>query len=241
MTLLGNARFLTFKALIDALQHLVNPTFPKFDPQRTGPELAEILNTNLEAFNKHFLRADFEDTYNYRRNLTFISQLSNFSSNDTMDQLEEVYIKLTLGMSNFVFDVFGLAEETKVHRKDQFDEYLDTIQTFVVTLYYYYIGAGFVLIILGIMYWFGKRHKSRFEWASLFMRLITGLTLVLLVLIQYLQTGETDGVETNAASDILLASWTIPIVLILYSLGTFAPSLRLRLFPQEVSLVHTPS
>ena len=231
MTVLGNARFLTFKALVDDIQDLVVPTFGTFDPERTGPELAEMLKTNLEAFNKHFIRRDFEETYNYTRNLTFISHLSDFGSNHTQNKLAAVYTEMEYAMTNFVFEVYNLVQETKDKPKTQFDAYFGTFLTFVVTLYYYWIAAGFVLMILGVMYWFGKRHKSRFEWASLFMRLITGLTLALLILIQYLPHGESNGEPVDAASNILLTSWTIPIVLLLYSFGTSATSLRRRLIP----------
>ena len=36
------------------------------------------------------------------------------------------------------------------------------------------------VIILGVLYWFGKSHKSRAEWASIFVRVIIGLGLALL-------------------------------------------------------------
>lgn len=42
---------------------------------------------------------------------------------------------------------------------------------------YFYIAAGGLLIMLAVLYWFGKTHKKADEWCSIVLRIVVGLAI----------------------------------------------------------------
>ena len=49
----------------------------------------------------------------------------------------------------------------------------------IITVQWYFpLGAGFYLLILSGMYWFGRRGMSRYEWWSIALRVLSGLAMI---------------------------------------------------------------
>lgn len=63
----------------------------------------------------------------------------------------------------------------------------------------------------GLMLWFGKRHQNRQEVLSIVIRFVLGVGLVLVILTGYNKT---------VFGNLLVSTWLIPIVVLVYTIGT---------------------
>ena len=81
---------------------------------------------------------------------------------------------------------------------------------------YFFIAAGFTLIILAVLFWIGKRRKLRGEVLSVFVRIFVGvgLALVALMALPSLNTG-----VDSSLGNYLFSPWMLPTVLLAYGVG----------------------
>ncbi len=86
----------------------------------------------------------------------------------------------------------------------------EAIDLFVTVFYFFFIGAGCVLITLGVLYWCGKRHIAWAEMASVVTRFSAGIGLCLLPVIH---------TNTVAFRNYILSSWLIPTVVLTFFVG----------------------
>ena len=223
LSLQGLSRFLIWKVVYDSIEISLTPfTGPK--THESAIVFADALRENLTHFQDHFRGSKFVDFYNYNHNLTSISQL-NISTQHGQRRAIILTEEIIDAAVDYLFNEFDITETESVGSITSVDKvYVVGIKVFATAFYYFIIGSGFVLLLLGVMYWFGKRHKSRYEWASLVLRLAAGFALTMVVLTIYeAQVERVDGtvVGTNMAADIVRKQWAIPIVLLVFATGQF--------------------
>jgi low temperature requirement protein LtrA len=96
--------------------------------------------------------------------------------------------------------------------------YLDQLVLVYSTVFlYFFISAGFALIILACLFVLGKKSKTRVEYASIGVRLVVGIGLVLLstMYATFASSTANDDVFFNYFS----SPWMIPTVVLAYALG----------------------
>lgn len=210
----GNSRFLIWKTGWDAYRLALQPAFAS-SPYlfNSSSAFVDSLRENLTTFDHYFIGHQFSDYYNFNPNLTYIEKL-NWNSTSAKIKAMDLYEQIADAAVLFIFDILDVSIpdfENGITNIQQL--YEGGLNVFVVTFIYYVVGAGAVLILLGIMFWFGKRRKSRFEWTSLILRIAAGVALIVI-------TGTIAG-TANGAYDIVESNWTIPMVLITYALSEY--------------------
>ena len=167
---------------------------------------------NLTTFDNRFKRLELLDDYDYTKNLTTISGLKNITTfntegwNTTNDILNDLYD----GLLAFVFYNFNIEiPEAELSKAKTGDDRIAALQgVFITVFYYFFIAAGGLLITLGVMYWFGKSHKSRWELLSIVVRVLSGIALALVSLS-----------SLQEFFKLFYSPWLIPLVVIVYLIG----------------------
>ena len=225
LCLQGLSRFLIWKSFYDAVEHSLAPFFTN-QTYNNATEFLNILTEDLTVFQEKFRGTEFVDFYNYTQDLADISRL-NFSNHHGEQKAINLTTVILDSAIDYIFHVFQITVPEKISNKKAITQALiDGVRVFTTAFFYFIIGSGFVLLLLGVLYWFGKRHKSRYEWASLVLRFVSGIALALVVLTIYQnEVVVSDGIRisTDQAAFILDKQWVIPIVLLVFATGQSTP------------------
>ena len=170
---------------------------------------ASSLLTNLTNFEYSFKQKYLLDSYNYTAGAANFSHL-DFATTEGMNKAEDLYDDMLTKVAVFLFENFNVDlppdASTGGSELTQLEELANVFWTVFL---YYIIAGGCLLIILGVMYWFGKTNKSRWEYGSIAVRIAVGLGLAL-VSISYL---------FNTSFNLFFSPWMIPMVVIIYFIG----------------------
>ena len=226
----GNARFVIWKTGWDAYKLAYEPAFGTAPQQfHNSTVYAREFGQNLTTFSEWFRFHELVTFYNYQPNLTYMSHL-DFDTVSGQNQARQIWESISFEAVLFMFDVYDIAvPNSDTGYESARDLYNAAINVFDgVTFVYYLVGTGSVLILLGVMLWFGKSHKSRYEWVTLGLRVVAGIALTLITLTK---TG-----SGNAAYNIIDRNWLIPIVLIVYAIGEYLVDSCVNMLLHSVSV-----
>ncbi len=154
-------------------QLIIKPTVNASSPQ----EFIDLITPNITEFERHFKKATFkEDAFDYREHILNIK--SEFGSQSWSDEASSILYYFWIDVGSLIFKKCGIElPDEESSKKDIFKENDALFNVFDIAITYFYIAAGALLVILAIMYWFGKTKKSRDEWASIALRLLAGMAL----------------------------------------------------------------
>lgn len=170
---------------------------------------ASSLLTNLTNFENSFKQKYLLDAYNYTAGAANFSHL-DFATTEGMNKAEDLYNDMVTSVAVFLFDNFDVDLPSEDSTGGSELSKLEELASVFWTVFLYYIIAGgCLLIVLGVMYWFGKTNKSRWEYGSIAVRISVGLGLAL-VSISYL---------FNTSANLFFSPWMIPMVVIIYFIG----------------------
>jgi hypothetical protein len=178
LTAEGSTQFITWWIAVEHLNYLGKGL--DLDTQiynRSTTAFVNAVNCTLYDFNYRFKKENIPD---YNSNLTLIQNL-DITIPDDNDQIMPNVFDIFDSLTNWIFKIFGfkLSDGLIKNANDNFDKASALMQAFSTVFLFFLISAGSVLIILGIIYWFGKNHKSRGEIASVFIRILAGVGLAL--------------------------------------------------------------
>jgi hypothetical protein len=174
----------------------------------TAQDYASSFVTNLTDFDDRFKEKELLDYYNYTAAAANITRF-NLSTTQGYNHIEDIFQDMLTSIDVFLFDNFDVeaptdaSSDTGVAALDAF------FDVFATVFLYYLIAAGCLLIVLAVLYWFGKTHKSGWEYASIAVRTAVGVGLSL-VSISYLY---------NTGENLFFSPWMIPMVVIIYFIG----------------------
>jgi hypothetical protein len=181
-------------------------------------KLIDYLNETIIQFNENFKNSEISTLYNYTADLVALKNIpAPYNSTEWNDDAYLIETKIFFGVYDFLYAQFKIEApgsatvEAGGSVEDQtlskINEASGLFNIFNTVFYYFFISAGAMLIVLAVMYWFGKNHKSRGEYASIVMRTVAGLALMV---------GLYAGTNTVLAGDFDLSSWIIPTVVLSY-------------------------
>lgn len=181
--------------------NLLDPAY--FDSSQA---YASSLLTNLTDFENSFKQKYLLDSYNYTSGAANFSHL-DFATTEGMNKAEDLYNDMFTKVAVFLFENFNVdLPPDESTGESELDKLAALASVFWTVFLYYIIAAGCLLIILGVMYWFGKKNKSRWEYGSIAVRIAVGVGLSL-VSISYL---------FNTSFNLFFSPWMIPMVVIIY-------------------------
>jgi hypothetical protein len=172
---------------------------------------ASSLLTNLTNFDNSFKQKYLSDSYNYTAGAANFSHL-DFATTEGLNKAEDLYSDMLYKVAVFLFENFNvdLPDDDEFNSGLSEEETLQAHVSVFLTVYLYYlIAGGCLLIVLGVLYWFGKTHKSRWEYGSIAVRISVGIGLSL-VSISYL---------FSTSGNLFMSPWMIPMVVIIYFIG----------------------
>jgi hypothetical protein len=171
---------------------------------------ASSLVTNLTNFDNSFKQKYLSTSYNYTSGAANFSHL-DFATTEGLNKAEDLYNDMLFKVAVFLFENFNvdLPDDESTSGLSAEDTLLVHMSVFFTVYLYYLIAGGCLLIVLGVLYWFGKTHKSRWEYGSIAVRISAGIGLSL-VSISYL---------FSTSGNLFMSPWMIPMVVIIYFIG----------------------
>ena len=167
--------------------------FSSFD---SSEAVVEAVKKIIEDFGANFKGESFEKQFNSTEPLTELANLGKevqFTSDEWKANASDILDTIYVEVSNSIFKNFGVEPPEKKGRAassgDPYDassdESDDLFNVFQTVYTYFPIAAGVFLFLLAILFWFGKTHKSRAEWASIAVRAVAGIGLSMMALVYY--------------------------------------------------------
>ena len=181
--------------------------------------LVAYINDQIVIFNDNFKNSNISATYDYSADLAALKNISApYNSTDWIDEAWVIEYKIFYGVYDFLYSQFNVeappsktTENTGTNNLSEAtakgNEADALFNIFNTVFYYFYISAGALLVILAVMYWFGKNHKSRGEYLSIGMRTVAGCAIMV---------GLIAGTNLTIAADFDFSSWLIPVVTLSY-------------------------
>lgn len=146
---------------------------------------------------------------------TINSTLADLVDNNATDeQLGDLSSEIT----TYVFSTYGY--EIESFDAEGAQKLFDLISTAYL---YFFIAAGSALLVLAVLLWLGKRHKSAAEYSSIVVRVAVGSALCLITLM------DLDSQADNF-SNFVGSGWTVPMVMLSLGLGKSIQSSKVRPF-----------
>ena len=116
----------------------------------------------------------------YNRNITMITDAPyKFGTVDYDNYVGPIVDSIWFDMERVAFNSFGV-EAPESRDAGSSESAADALQNIFneVWVYFFLAGGGF-LLVLAVMYWFGKTHKTRWEYFSILVRVVFGIGLCL--------------------------------------------------------------
>ncbi|KAF2629046.1 hypothetical protein BU25DRAFT_337982 [Macroventuria anomochaeta] len=205
------------------------------------------LNQSMHTINDRFRSKKWEKTYDWSLNLTAINNYTDtygFKSEAWNNKTGELVRTLFTKAQVFVFEAHAdtlakLNAVTPMRQTATQDTQQETLvrldaiyDVFNVTVMSFYIGAGAMLLVLAILYWFNKMHKTKYEFGEMINRVVVGFALIIVGVAAVIGDKSTVGFKFKASH------WMIAIVVLCFVTGKslLSPlSLHLRYIPLNVS------
>lgn len=192
--------------------------FPSVQNPATGfsstTDLVAAVNQTISETAARFYYAPLSDYYDPTPDIAKLNNVTEeFASKDWNETTSEILATIKANVEYFLFNNFNAeASEKELEETKDIEEKVQIFNdAFQVVFEYFFIGAGCLLLVLAIMYWFGKTKKRADEWASIGVRLLVGMALPCVSVVAFL---EKDGDMTDFR--FTRSGWIIPVVTFSY-------------------------
>lgn len=230
----GNTSLIVWDSAVQALRFIWSLEFEDYtDPADDFDSVTgyiTYLNNSMISINDRFRSKKWEKTYDWNINLTAISEYadqydfkSDIWNNKTGELVKTMFTKAQV----FVFEAHAdtLAKLNAVTPVNQAvvrnaqqatEDRLEAIyDVFNVTVMSFYIGAGAMLLVLAILYWFNKMHKTKYEFGEMINRVVVGFALIIVGVATVIGDKSTKGFKFAASH------WMIAIVVLCFVGGGY--------------------
>ncbi|KAI1509185.1 LtrA domain containing protein [Pyrenophora tritici-repentis] len=187
----GNTSLIVWNSAVQALKHIWSMQPDDYadpaDGYSTTSDYLTYLTQTMHSVNATFKAKTWSATYNWTTNFTAIQTYTS-----TYGFRSEEWNNRTGDVVRYMFDraqVF--AYEAHADSLAKLNAVTSTTSSpgvkltavsdvFNTTTMQFFIGAGCMLLVLAMMYWFNKVHKTKYEFGEIINRVIVGFTLVIL-------------------------------------------------------------
>jgi hypothetical protein len=208
LTAEGSTLLIIWNEIIQNQDWMVNNLWPP-GYFATAQDYASSFLTNLTDFENSFKTKYLVDSYNYTAAAANLTHL-DISTDEGYNEAYNIYQEMWTAVEVFLFENFQVeAPSTLSPTASEDDKNAALSDVFWTVFIYYTIAAGCLLIVLGVMYWFGKTRKSRWEYGSIVVRIAVGIALTLVSISTLYMTGLY----------LFWSPWMIPMVVIIYFIG----------------------
>lgn len=228
----GNTSLIVWNSAVQALRHIWSLECEDYsdpaDDFNSSAEYVTYLSNSMIDINTRFRSKKWEEAYDWTLNLTAIQTYtdtygfkSEIWNNKTGELVQTLYTKAqvfvfqahadTLAKLNAVTPVKQTITQNTHHAAtDQLNAIYDV---FNVTVMSFYIGAGVMVLILAILYWFNKMHKTKYEFGEIINRVVVGFALIVV------GVGTVIGDKSTQGFKFKVSHWMIAIVVLCFVVG----------------------
>jgi low temperature requirement protein LtrA len=212
LTVEGVAQFSVWRKVLDVINQWETNVYQAANYPTNGNTtiMVEYLNQTINALYEQFPASkapymDFTGDFQALQN----SSLSN-------DTLQDVLGDIDYNGIVYIATSFGIEPPKKF--EDPSEDQLEGIsETFEAVFLYFFAAAGLALVFMAILFFLGKRYKVRGDYVSIAVRVLVGVGLGLLTLMDLTSSAE------NAYANYAGGPWLLPTVVLAYGFGTYRP------------------
>ncbi|KAH8591150.1 bacterial low temperature requirement A protein-domain-containing protein [Bisporella sp. PMI_857] len=212
----GIAQFIIWRKLIEVIQYVdkvySNAYLNWLNDQTTSlSDLPITLNATASQIFASYppIYAYVEqDVQTYLLDITSaFNTLNDPSTNPDViiSEVQTAVDNLFATIQNSLFDTYGVVIPDKKYSVTNPTETLNhNFEVFELVFIYFFVTAGFTLLLMNTLNFLSKRKKSKSDWARSIFNYIIGVVLCVIA----------GAVKTNKGIDLLTSSWVIPTVAI---------------------------
>lgn len=215
-------------------------------------EYIDYLNNSMVTISDRFRSKKWEQAYNWNLNITAIYNYtstygfrSDTWNNKTGDLVQTLFTKAQV----FVFEAHAetlaklnaakpLTQAATGSTQQALEDQLNAIYGVLnVTVMSFYIGAGAILLVLAVLYWFNKMHKTKYEFGKIINRVVIGFALIIVGIAAVIGDKTTHGFKFK------ISHWMIAIVVLCFVVGmschvVTVPTFKSLLEAEQTLLTH---
>lgn len=231
----GNTSLIVWNSAVQSLRFMwsLEPQ-DYFDPAEgfdNSTSYVAYLNRSMLDINASFRSKRWIATYDWNSNLTAINNYTTtygFKTEEWNNKTSELVRSIFTRAQVFVFEAHAdtlaklnavIPVASSASQQDQRTQQmkLDAIyDVFNVTVMSFYIGAGAMILVLAILYWFNKMHKTKYEFGEMINRVVVGFALIIVGVATVIGDKSTDGFKFKASH------WMIAIVVLCFIAGEYS-------------------
>ena len=232
----GNTSLIVWNSAVQALRFMWNLECDDYNDAADGFENSTAyityLHNSMVGINNRFRSKKWDEAYDWNQNLTAISNYTTaygFKSDEWNEKTGALVKTLFTKAQVFVFEAHAdtlakLNAVTPIRQTPELDiqqEASDQLaaiyDVFNVTVMTFYIGAGAMLLVLAILYWFNKMHKTKYEFGEMINRVVVGFALIIVGVATVI------GDRSPAGFKFVASHWMIAIVVLCFVAGKSSP------------------
>ncbi|KAF2108827.1 hypothetical protein BDV96DRAFT_503677 [Lophiotrema nucula] len=225
----GNTSLIVWNSAVQGLKWIWSITPPNIAQPAAGFSTSEAyidhLNTTMWDVQARFKSKPWNATYPWTRNLTAIANYTStygFATPEWNNRTSDIITRMFNNAQEFVFeahaDTLGKLNAVTTPNQSAAAHLQAIYDVFNVTVLQFYIGAGSMLLLLAVMYWFNKSHKTKLEFGEMITRVVVGFALIVVGVAAVMADKTTKGFKFSASN------WIIAIVVLLFLLGKSRPN-----------------
>jgi hypothetical protein len=220
----GNTSLIVWNSVVQALKWIWTLEPDDYSDPGAGfndtSDLISNLNHSMWAIDSRFTTMYWNATYKWQSNFTAIENYTathGFRSPEWNNQTGSLVRYMFDNAQVFVFqahaDTTGKLNAVSAPATNPRQRLERIFDVFNTTVMQFYIGAGVVLLVLAVMYWFNKLNKTVFEFGEMIHRVVVGFALIVVGIATVL------GNKTTSGFKFVGSHWIIPIVVLCFAAG----------------------
>ncbi|KAF1940514.1 hypothetical protein EJ02DRAFT_504067 [Clathrospora elynae] len=217
----GNTSLIVWNSAVQALKWVLSVELKDYSDPASGftdtDDFLSYLNQTMYDFHGKFKSKYWNATYNWNTNFTAIENYTatyGFKSDEWNNRTGSLVQKMFDHAQVFVYEAhadslakLNAVTSTTSSPRVKLDGISDMFNT---TVMQFYVGGGTVLLVLAIMYWFNKLHKTKYEFGEMINRVVIGFTLIVVGVAVVIADQSTNGFKFKGSN------WIIPIVMLFF-------------------------
>lgn len=220
----GNTSLIVWNSAVSGLKYIWSLGPDDYSDPGAGfdntSDLISNLNESMWRIDARYNSRYWNATYRWQTNFTAIENYTaeyGFRSDEWNNRTGNLVKSMFENAQAFVFVAhtetlakLNAVSATAVGPRERLDRIFSVFDTTVIQ---FFTGAGAVLLVLAVMYWFNKRHKTKVEFGEMINRVIVGFGLLIVGVATVISNRTPTGFKFYASQ------WIIPIVVFSFGIG----------------------
>lgn len=220
----GNTSLIVWNSAVSGLKYIWSLGPDDYSDPGAGfdntSDLISNLNESMWRIDARYNGRYWNATYRWQTNFTAIENYTaeyGFRSDVWNNRTGNLVKSMFENAQAFVFVAhtetlakLNAVSATAVGPRERLDRIFSVFDTTVIQ---FFTGAGAVLLVLAVMYWFNKRHKTKVEFGEMINRVIVGFGLLIVGVATVISNRTPTGFKFYASQ------WIIPIVVFSFGIG----------------------